>query len=277
MMHDTVDIQRWIGMFPISESDTGVVSSVVSPYDVAIFEQARSKILGCRGSNPRKACCADVFVFGLGEPAERHLTKIGGLPYFADERQWPTNSSGEPMTFVAQLCFADSCDLVGDLPGDVLLVFGSQEENDDMECTWELSFEWMQLGQDDLVVQGNIPETDWKIVPCYGAIHRTCDYHPEGFGKSVKDRMMAVVGGTKIGGIPKWIGEPENLPGRFIGTIGSIEPSVGQPFPWLNVPEPIKTIADSAGQNWLSWNMLGMLYLFLEKDQIHWTTQSYLG
>jgi hypothetical protein len=89
---------------------------VTSPCQLAIVEQLRAECLDkrCLPTFP-----TDVFAFGEGEPQDRRATKVGGLPFWPGERGWPIGGSGEPMSFVAQFCFADSTELFGALPGDV--------------------------------------------------------------------------------------------------------------------------------------------------------------
>ena len=93
-----------------------------SPISVVIAEHYRRlAIAGGAALGPRLP--VDRFVFGRGEPAERHLTKVNGLPYRPRSRPWPHDFTGRPMTFLAQLSFVDSSDHMNPLPGDVMLIF----------------------------------------------------------------------------------------------------------------------------------------------------------
>src|SRR5262249_53652498 len=98
---------------------------IVGPYIIAAQEQLRAERLA--QSRPVNQVPVDLFVFCKGEPPRRDLTKIGGLPYWPARREWPRAESGAPMAFVAQINFADSRDITGTLPGDLLLVFGEPE------------------------------------------------------------------------------------------------------------------------------------------------------
>ena len=75
----------------------------------------------------------------------------------------PRLPAGEPMVFFVQLCFADSRDLVGELPGDVLLIFTSDEHG---HTTDGLHYEWYPLGIEGLVTVDDIPDTPWRAAPC---------------------------------------------------------------------------------------------------------------
>lgn len=238
MIHEPVDVARWTSLFalgelreearrfvldrratmpyeyPTAESVDNHIAriepggqSVASPYHLAVVEQIREetgalqRVLG--------SVAADVFVFGRGEPARRDVTKIGGLPYWPRSRPWPRDAAGEPLTFVAQFCFADSRDIVGRLPGDVLLLFAAKEDlRQDVE-EGALAVEWMPLGEATLMEAEEVPQgaNTWEVPAFYGAIHRSRDYPgSEGhFSRYNRPERLAVLDGTKIGGVPPWI------------------------------------------------------------------------
>jgi hypothetical protein len=218
----------------------------------------------------------DVFVFCQGDPLDRAVTKIGGLPYRSAKKEWPLDEDHAPLTFVAQICFSDSLDLVGNLPGDVLLIFARrvsvyQERSD------ALRFEWTQIGEPELVETAALPNTDWQLVPCYGEIYRTCDFPDAGnaFRRYSTSYLLNILEGTKIGGLPRWIQPPPSLQGRFLAAVGSIDvqPYAKRSYPLINVFEPISALDD---QYYLMWGDVGTLYLFLSDDgQINWTCQCY--
>src|SRR5262249_29999625 len=96
---------------------------LIGPGSLAINEQLRAEAFA--DNHYRGARVAtDVFVWQPGEPPNPATTKIGGIPYRSRSSPWPRDQAGKPVRFIAQLCFADSRDISGDLPGDVLLIFG---------------------------------------------------------------------------------------------------------------------------------------------------------
>jgi hypothetical protein len=108
----------------------------------------------------------DQIFFIAAEPADRSVTKVAGLPYRAAGLPWPRTDDGRPMTFLAQFCFAESRDLVGKLPGDLLLIFAEGRDAylpDPYDSS--LRFEWHPLGVRDLVGAEAIPELAWKLRP----------------------------------------------------------------------------------------------------------------
>jgi len=178
---------------------------------------------------------------------------------------------------MAQVCFADSLDLTGELPGDILLVFMDAEQDPEPEA---LLLEWQLLGQPDLVTAAQVPDTGYPVTACYGAIHRTFDYPEDGdlFRDYDQGYALPVIEGTKIGGVPRWIQyEPEVLPGRFIAAVGSIQPAYDAAYPWLNVPAPIETFQALYGEEQLMWGGdMGSLYLFLnDEGMVHAVVQGY--
>lgn len=301
MLHEPVDIDRWKLMFPLEQlraearqfvidrqrqtpenyPDPAAVEdhialmsprcdAITSPYDIAVREQLCEVALSPHIS--AAPVPVDVFIFARGEPENRALTKIGGLPYWPADRPWPRASDGEPMTFVGQFCLADSKDITGELPGDVLVIFGDERELF-WEGNWEddpsaLQFHWMQLGETNLVRAEQTlkrERTEWEILPCYGDIYRTLDY-PE-LGNEF------IIEGTKIGGVPLWIQHEQPVGKTFLCALGSVQPVVQRPFPYVNVPDRIE---GWTAESPLMWGDAGSVFVFLDDDrQAHWVMQCY--
>jgi hypothetical protein len=263
---------------------------VTSPCHIAVIEQLRDESMAGGSEGPTIRFSADVFIFCRGEPEKREVTKIGGLPYWPARKSWPCTRAGNPLTFVQQFCFVDSRHITGRLPGDLLLVFA------DAERLWDegepgLHFEWILTDQGgpsligagqaefpQLVSAGDVPRTDWQLEPFYGAIHRTYDYPgpDDCFDRYPQPGQISVIEGTKIGGVPRWVQSPEDLPGRFLCASGSVQPVFEQAFPYLNQPEPILSFADLHGGGTLMWGDMGSLYLFIDHTgQCHPSIQFY--
>jgi hypothetical protein len=120
------------------EPDPG---EITSPYDLFAVETLRDRW----NSRIGQSIPTDVFVFGKGQPPRPDCTHIGGDPYWPLGRDWPTDESGKPYLFFSQINFTDSKDLVGELPGDLLLIF----IGDELEWYFhpmEVQFEWVNLG-----------------------------------------------------------------------------------------------------------------------------------
>jgi hypothetical protein len=195
-VHEVVDIDRWKAMFPLArlreEAREEVLArhqqnpaayvteealekaialeepragAITSPYDLAVVEQLREEAVAS-GVRLKQRVPTDVFVFSQGEPDRREVTKVGGLPYWPAGRRWPCTVGGRPLTFVAQFCFTDSRDIVGDLPGDILLIF-LDYECEAIDEKQALRFEWERIGEASLIEQSDIPETGTGISPCF--------------------------------------------------------------------------------------------------------------
>jgi len=323
MLHERLDIARWKVLFPVGEMRERVRRSVrehyerephlfegetdvewlilhrqphggggCSPAAVAIHEQLVDEALFGVGKwqEMPERIPTDVFAFALGEPSRGEATKYGGLPYRPKGEAWPSDGSGEPMTFVGQVCFADSRDVepVPRLPGDVLLVFGNagmiRDGGGEKFVRWlegdptALYFEWRRVGEvEDPVAQGGVPETGWEIEPCHGIVHRAHDF-PEGpyrdqFDIDDAHRSARVIGGTKIGGIPWWLQDEEPMPGVHLCTLAPVWPRFGEPYPFVNVEEA--ATPDSLYlERLMTWGNWETVYVFVDDDgSLSWVLQ----
>jgi hypothetical protein len=296
MVHERLDVDHWKRVFSVPQMrqagekpDACIISG---PYDIAVLEQLRAEANAADPDTERVP--TDVFVWYRGEPEDRAVTKIGGLPYVPSGKRWPIAPSGVPLTFVAQVCFADSRDITPVLPGDVLLIFAEGKERsyqaevhydfawgDGDERDSAVHFEWATLGDTELVTADEVPSTGWQIMPCYAAIHRTWDYPTaDGFAyPDVADHIPTVNEATKIGGVCPWLDELESAgavpPGEYLCSLSSLSPKIYKPFPFLNVPEPIR---------WEEWSHshplmigdVGLMYFFLNSyGDLRWTALSH--
>ncbi|SIO65795.1 protein of unknown function [Singulisphaera sp. GP187] len=166
-----------------------------------------------------------------GEPPERSVTKVAGLPYRPPGLPWPMTVNGKPFPFFAQFCFADSRELFDRrLPGDVLLVFARGPDAYHVDpYQRSLRIEWMPLGLSDLVGPGAVPATGWDLLPFFGVHLRTDD-----------DRHFGEWCITKVGGWPDFV--QDGLPGGFLGGRLLVQVAPPQRVPgrwdrWPGTPE----------------------------------------
>jgi hypothetical protein len=263
---------------------------ITSPYDLYSVERLRDE----HGLRKGMAFATDVFVFGMGAPKDRRITKISGLPYWPKARTWPKADGGSPYQFLAQFCFVDSRDLVGKLPGDILLLFVPQG---DEEWLWELDrvrFEWLSLDTSaliDALPTGVQPfcQSEW-----YGVLHRTHDY-PGAAEQARKLKVdqpynLPVLNGSKIGGIPHAIqtkakygvdpttGLPVLLPDRkgkspaqcFLCQLSSIQAAPDVVYPWTNQKRKLTLEFDETGiygdGNQCMFGDMGSIYIFIDSS-----------
>jgi len=234
----------------------------------------------------------DVCVFGRGEPPQRHLTKVNGLPYRPMGKPWPRDCEGEPLTFFCQFSFADSRDHMGSLPGDVLLVFVRTERGDIFPEPWPISpaeddalfFEWYSMDLENLSTESHPPLFDFP--KCYTVLHRSCDYinqeHATNtIGQLVSDedlptnefyrqtalRSLACWPGMKIGGKPFWNDvSNEALPGRFIASFGGVRHLSLCSYPRFNELETIGVEEALDDSNTFQLPAVNLINFFLHDD-----------
>lgn len=222
------------------------------PLDVLAVEEARRQhpehINGGKLGPPVPV---HYFVWARGEAPQRHLTKLGGLPYLTKGTKWPTYGRRK-MRFVGQINFMDSRGIVGvPLPGDVLLFFDDPDSG-------EAKVLWVSMTDEPLVEPKDLPKInvdpdagwDPAIAPMYGYLHASVEYP---FSPEIEDNYEAkedlfevvpFADATKIGGVPSWIQDDETQEGIFIGCLTSVQ--FHQPaWPLLNVEQKIDTIRPS--------------------------------
>jgi hypothetical protein len=246
---------------------------IVGPKHLAIIQQLRDEAFN---NYPYAGVriMTDLFVWGRGEPSIRALTKIGGLPYWPVDKPWPRGSDGKQCRFIAQICFADSTDLAGSLPGQVLLIFG---DDDALLCELErLVFEWLPLGLHDVVTKQVEIDPEELLSPYYGVLHRIADW-PEAAPVLAEEYrypgQIAVIEGTKIGGVPSWIQYEEDMPGRFLCSLGSVSVPPDQEWPFVNLRDPL---GFDHGDHHLMIGDMGSLYLFVDSHgTVRATSQCY--
>jgi hypothetical protein len=173
--------------------------------------------------------------------------------------------------FLAQFNFADSRDLVSDLPGDVLVML----VEDKKEFVWELEktrFEWLPLG---LPVASHrefdIPTV--RSIGFFGVIYRTADY--PGATERCEELDFSswynvpVLNGTKIAGVPHFIQDGQQAKGRYLCQLGSIQPHPFVRFPWVNLSEELGFEDDGTGiygENELCMVDMGTVYVFRDES-----------
>lgn len=276
------NLNSWLQRFPLEEKygryDAGVITS---PVDICNIEWLRRGMVDqYKWGRPVPV---DVFVMSMGEPENRFATKIGGLPYRPSSLPWPRAASGKPLALIAQFNFTNSFDIVGNLPGDLLLVFGDNSEGE----FDPLHMEWQRLGVSDLIGPGEVPSDCLYIAPCFGNRCRMMSFpdaecladsrYPQCGGKDVSsDYFIPQLYATQIGRAPFFIHEVDDShPGDPLCTIASVCPDMHRPYPWVNVPEPIcpeGAWLDREGE--LMIGDTGCIYIFIAKDGTLHTIES---
>lgn len=130
----------------------------------------------------------DAFFMDRGEAPHPAMTRTGGIPYWPKNRPWPTNWRGIPMTFVAQINFADSGDLFDGLPGDILVVFRGHRGG--------LKGYWLPAELEDVIGLEDVPESVCvKSFQQHGVVQRLYDgpLDPEPLKGVRKSRVLECI------------------------------------------------------------------------------------
>lgn len=277
-------LEEWLPRFPLREryfrdfrTQIGTVhysaGDITSPCDICNVEWLRRGMVDQYDWG--RPVPVDVFVMSKGEPENRQATKIGGLPYRPRNLAWPCAPSGRPLALIAQFNFTNSLDIVGALPGDLLLIFGGDSDGP----IEPLHMEWQKLGVQDLIQPSAIPSECMAIAPCFGnrcrmmnypnAVRTTDSKYPQCHGKDVwSDYWIPQLQATQIGRAPYFIQDgDDSLPGQPLCTIASVQPDSHQPYPWVNVPEPLCPEGKfHHSKDELMIGDLGCIYVFIEKN-----------
>jgi hypothetical protein len=188
----------------------------------------------------------DIFVWGKGETELRTETKIGGLPYRASGKSWPTGPDGDPLPFLGQVNFSNSTDIIS-VSNDILLVFARIYE----DLVEAACFEWQSIDPSlELVRRCEVPETVWKPHPFHGHIVRVKSFpaavlrssldYPVIDGKPVCcDRLLLDYHATEIGKHPAVIQPCDSEINDPICVLASLQPATfGHSYPWVNESTP---------------------------------------
>ena len=268
-LHPELDLDQARRVFVearVHERITGEM--ITSPHDLFSVETLRD----AHGLRIGKACPTDVFVFGWGESPRRDGTKVGGTPYWPADRPWPSSAAGKPCLFLAQFNFADSPDLLPDLPGDVLLLLLEDAQGYLREPA-QIRFEWLPLGLPTASDFNDLPSA-LKAGPFYGVIRRSADYPDVTERADALDipggYNLPVLNGTKIGGVPHFIQAADEGTGECLCQLGSVQAHARVPYPWVNRAEPLGLEFDERGiygrGNSAVFGDMGTIYVFRDRD-----------
>ncbi|MCR9200778.1 MAG: YwqG family protein [Planctomycetaceae bacterium] len=216
------------------------MGSIVGPVDALDLLSSRQQ-LTAGGAQLSESVPADVFVFSLGEPADRSETKIGGLPYLAEDEEWPGAEWEEPLPFVAQLNFSQSQDLFDfELPGSVLLIFADIPA--DLE-DFEYELIWTHPSDRPLIPQ---PEVESPLSCFAGKRWRTENFlHPryEDLPEELTEMPYSPETtlnclATQIGRAPFGGSSSPMSAGTIVASVLPVVPS-DTPYPFLDHPDAV--------------------------------------
>lgn len=302
MHHSKLSINRWKKEFPLSafERQDGprrfsttkpddpldlwkargrIISS---PADLAIAEQVRERVASVR--NLGMAVPVDIFLWAVGTPRRPYLTKIGGVPHRPTSKPWPQSDDGMPMTFVCQICFLDSRDIVPQkLPGDIMLIFFKDAESH-FGKPEHIHVEWSHSQLAEPISLNGCPPPSFSVPKLAGVIHRTCEYPEAGNAFAslghYQDWLFATTQSTKIGRATWFIqNDPRRKGEILLATFNSLQPEKKWPFTNREALPP-GTNPDGGmhgfGNYTIMFGDVGCMYFLMNaKGRIRWECDCY--
>jgi Domain of unknown function (DUF1963) len=151
-------------------------SDIVLPGQLVFANQLRRTIE--RDGVDIEKLPVDVFLWARGEPSKPYLTKFGGVPYLSRDSKWPVSKEGAPYTFVCQMCFIDSADIIKQkLPGITMLVFFKNRHTAIGCDPSEYVIVWSKAGlsKEEMFRSEDIPDRCFSMPSLYGVIWRSYD------------------------------------------------------------------------------------------------------
>jgi hypothetical protein len=237
------DMEELLGFMSSHPTDRRLMyeHSVVSPMD--LVQRERFLRLLAKEMNLGEAVACDALVFGYDEPDDRHVTKVGGLPFWLADKKWPVSSDGVPLEFLVQFNFCASWDILPKLPDEMLSVFVEYRDEVIQSCKCI----WQPIDLDlPLVARKQIPKVKEPMVaaPAYAVACRINEYP---HAKPLKNKIpiddwatLTTIRGAKIGGVPHYFSDdPPKPEGKFICALHSLRHPVNIPWPFANVEEPL--------------------------------------
>jgi hypothetical protein len=219
--------------------------SISNPLDAAISVQLHESILKKVPLSHTATC--DIIVWSWGEGSDLRRSRVGGRPVWPKGVAWPKGRKGKPMKFLCQICFADSLDILPELPGDLLVVLSEDGEDSLFPDRFDKSYNergmnfqsrngyiwqcyWLKLSDDLQVIDHPLVRSEHA--PVHGSLFRFNEaFEYDGSTENIVIPDWAVSLGayqlfpmqaTKIGGDPPWIQGVDKPDGyQFIGTICS--------------------------------------------------------
>jgi hypothetical protein len=227
--------------------------AIDSPADLCCIEHVR-KAVGAEHDLGRKVP-VDIFVWRAGAPNAPYLTKVGGTPHRERARAWPVDDQGNPATFVAQICFIDSLDIVPVAPpGDVMLLFLGGCDDETFRPFEDYRIEWSSLVLDEPMRAADCPPPQLPVPELAGEIHRgyeypdsggvvrrksgRCERGPAPFDEAGHSQpwFFVTTQSTKIGQATHFIqGHGPGKGKQLLCTFNSIQAREGRPWPFMGM------------------------------------------
>jgi hypothetical protein len=235
--HDRLDCCAWLGTIPDMEipgARSGATTPIIGPGDLVRALLYRS---GIDPASTVTSGYVDMVLWGWGDVSNDLATRIGGRPIVPRGFMWP-EIRGQRACWLCQLSFADSRDIVGDLPGDILLVFAHYESGLPISASSMYECVWVDTEGGWKVYEGNVVRSAdcaafdrrqfWGVLTrvdvsrLRGSAHRfTCI----GDAGGSKDRRQF---------------GPTRSAYRRVAQLSTVRLNRNTPYPYVNIADPVR-------------------------------------
>ena len=290
--HLQFDFNKWTSLFPIETFEKtdgprqfGTTkpgdpldlwkvggTPITSPADLCQIELVRHRV--GKKHDLGDPVPVDIILWHTGAPTKPYLTKLGGVPHREAAKSWPTDSSGEAYTFVAQFCFLDSKDITqGRLPGDVMLVFFKDAQSC-FSGRAEVQIEWADQDLAQPLLAKDCPKPRFAVPELSAVLYRCNEYPDSGdvFEQEGHSQyyLFATTQSTKIGRETFFIQNDPRRDGKeLLCVLNSLMPQ--KKWPFVDLPE---LSADAREPNthyeWGKYRMMfgdvGCMYFLIDEN-----------
>ena len=236
----------WFDLFPPfapSQYGNWATRDIIGPYDACRILSVRERVKPFVSFG--LPVPVDMFLLSVGEAPTRDCTKIGGLPFWPIGRQWPRSITGDFLPFLAQFNFSESRDITGDLPENLLLLFGHADIPSSIVAKWQsTTCHARLLDRDDMPVK--------PALPCFYGMRWRTESYPDA---AYDDDPIQLEDGTRVSDVwfvcellgmqispypffPRWNGLPARTD-RALCSLCSIFPIAHKPYSFVNHSQPL--------------------------------------
>ncbi len=244
--HDRFDLSRYLAHFEnIPERDFNHSPFVASPFDIYSVEKLRAKWLAKH--NDVEKVETEIVAWGRGESKHPAGTKVGGIPVWDSRTELPEKE----WKFFGQINFADSTDLLPDLPAQIISIWGNKDfpwGGKTMKSYWidlESAVPIQEIDDQNFGMEGAPAD------PFFAQLYRTwdpvIDYDDDRVVtvdhefEDYREFQPSAWNATKFIGcdsMPQ--SSPSKKKGKFLAQLSSIQATPDVPFPFVNREQPLK-------------------------------------
>ena len=177
-LHPILDWNYWKELAGKSVLPHDIPSWFLHPLDFVAYTRWRDSVSASQVHNGVQIA-SDLVFWTWDAPTAPFLTRTGGVPYRDSQLPWP-KKHGVDLTFLAQICFLDSVDILPSLPGNLLLMFATEidaiTEGGPGDEETGLHLEWVTISDVQKPVSKADCPTNFHVPKYSGVLHRYFDW-----------------------------------------------------------------------------------------------------